>query len=272
MEAKNKGRKSILEGRKRVLDDFELIKHKFGWDVEGINIYPLGDLHIGAKECNLATWLKWKSVVMNDPNGYIVIVGDIFDNSIKNSKGNSYNATMSPQQAKEWLWRELEPLKDRILGGVRGNHCERSVQAVDNDPLYDVFCYLHKEDLYRENMAFIKVNLGRRKTDRQCSYVLTLAHGGSRNKAINFGYVIDGTDLFITGHTHAPESNFPAKIVVDTANECVRVSGYSHVVVPSFHDIGGYVLRGLYTPKSTTMFPVIHLSGKEKDVKITWRS
>jgi predicted phosphodiesterase len=252
--------------------DYELIKRKMAWELDGVNIYPIGDLHLGSRECNLATWLKWKEVVLSDPKGYVVIVGDMLDNTLKNSKGNCYENGMNPREAKEMLWRELIPLKDRIIGVVQGNHCYRSNQLVGECPLYDVCCRLGIEDLYRENMAFIKVNVGRRNKDRQCSYVLTLSHGGSRNKTEKFGYAIDGTDVFITGHTHSPESNFPAKIVVDTANEVVRVVDYTHVIVPSYHDLGGYALRGLYTPKSTTKFPVIQLCGTEKAVSVLWRN
>jgi len=252
--------------------DFELIKHKFGRGMSEMNIYPIGDLHVGSTECNLAMWLKWKEIVLADPNGYVVIVGDMLDNTLKNSKGNCYDNAMSPRQAKEFLLEELRPLKDRILGVVQGNHCYRSTMLTGDCPLYDIMCKLDLEDLYRENMAFIKVNLGQRKKDRQCSYVFTLAHGGSRNKVSNFGYSIDGTDVFVTGHTHSPECDFPAKIVVDSHNEVVRIAEFTHVTVPSYQMLGGYALKGLYTPKSNTKFPVIKLSGEKKDVSVLWRN
>lgn len=253
-------------------NDFELVKVQMAWELEGVNVYPIGDVHFGSKECNMATWLKWKQMVLEDETGKVVIVGDMLENALKNSKGNSYEMAMQPREAKEFLYRELLPIKDRIIGAVQGNHCARSNQLTGDCPLYDVMCRLGIEDVYRENMAFIKLNVGRRKRDRQCSYVFTLAHGASRSKTERFGYSIDGVDVFVTGHTHSPESNFPAKIVVDTSNEVVRVVDYTHLVVPSFHDLGGYALKGLYAPKSTSKFPVIQLSGKEKDVRILWRS
>jgi predicted phosphodiesterase len=253
-------------------DDFELIVHKFPMDTSAIRIYPIGDAHIGSGNLNMDFMLRWREAVMNDENGYVVIVGDMIENALKNSKGNSYDAMMRPREQKAELKKFLEPIAYKILGAVTGNHEYRSVNETDDCPLYDVMCKLDVEDLYRENMAFLKVSLGKRAKDRQVTYTLALGHGASRNKTENFSYSMDGLDVFVTGHTHRPGNLFPSKIVIDCQNEQVRLQDFTHVTVPSFNQLGGYSLRGMYMPQGSSKFPVITLFGDSKGVDILWTS
>lgn len=249
--------------------DFDLIVHKFGTDMPRLNIYPLGDVHKGSEDFDQDRWYRWKELVMNDPYSAVVIVGDAVDNGLKGSKTNSYAATMRPREQKEWLVREFRPFRDKILGAVQGNHEYRSTNESDDCPLYDILCKLDKEDLYRENMCFLKLNLGHKNKERQYSYTMVLAHGQSENKTKNFSYVIDGMDVFVTGHTHTPKSAFPAKIVIDSKNEIVKEVTYHQVVVPTFAKIGGYSLKGMYLPQGFKI-PIVVLSGEEKGVEIRW--
>lgn len=239
-------------------------------DLDGINIYPIGDLHVGSRELDMGLWRAWKKMVMEDENGYVVLVGDMMDNGLRNSKTNVYEATMPPFEQKEWLKREFFDLKDKILGAVKGNHENRSTIETGDDPMYDVMAKLDLEDLYRPNAVFMKVNLGEKAKDRQWSYTLMLAHGGSRNKVEKFGYAIDGLDVMVTGHTHKASSTFPSKIVIDSHNEVVRRVGFTDLVVPSFAVMGGYALRNMYLPQDSGKFPVIHLDGRSKGVSISW--
>lgn len=250
--------------------DMELIVHKLGLELPYINIYPIGDVHVGSELFDQARFKEWIAMVKSDPYGYVVIVGDMVDNGLKNSKTNCYEAVMRPREQKEYLKRALAPISNKILGAVRGNHEERSVKETDDCPLYDVMSKLDIEDLYRENMAFIKVNLGQRALDRQVSYVLTLAHGGSRSKTDKFSYAFDGVDIFVTGHIHQPSDSFPSKIVVDTKNETIREVGMIHATVPTFQKTGGYTLRGLYMPCDQSRIPIIRLDGKTKRSEIKW--
>lgn len=55
--------------------------------------------------------------ILSDPYGYVVFVGDIIDNGLKNSKTNVYEQTMRPKEQKETADEIYRPLKDRILCG-----------------------------------------------------------------------------------------------------------------------------------------------------------
>lgn len=251
-------------------DDFDLIVHKLDKELPYINVYPIGDLHIGSGNFSEKAFRRWKNMVEEDEFAKVVIVGDMLDNGLKTSKTNSFEATMQPWEQKKWLTKEFESIKDKIIGAVQGNHEYRSTLIADAYPLYDVLAKLDLEHVYRQNMAFLKINLGQRNATRQCSYVFTLAHGASKTRTNNFTYNIDGMDVFINGHVHQPESSFKSKIVIDSKNETVSLRDFVHITVPSFQELGGYSLRALYQAQSSNVIPVIRLNGRVKDVVVKW--
>lgn len=251
-------------------NDFEMIVHELDRDLESIHLYPIGDVHVGSDEFDKDGFETVLSFIENDPYARVVFVGDLMDNALKNSKTNVYEATMSPFEQKQYLKEKLMPIKDKILGAIGGNHEYRSTRETGDFPLYDVLAKLDIEDLYRENMAFIKVNLGEKANKKQASYSIVLAHGASKTKTEKFGYAIDGVDLFVTGHTHSPESNFPEKIVIDPRNNVVSRVGYVHIVVNSFHKTGGYGLKNMYLPKDTTRTACVIMDGTKKGMDVLW--
>lgn len=252
--------------------EFDLIVHRFGKDLDYINVYPLGDLHVGSKEFDMDKWKRWKKMVMSDPNAVVVSIGDLVENGTKRSVGSGvYDQTMSPSEQKRWLMKELLPMKDKLLCAVQGNHEDRTKKDSDNCAMYDVMLLLGKEDLYRESAGFVKIGLGEKQHDRQWTYTLALFHGASKFKTRVMGYAIDGIDALITGHIHQGESYFPAKIVVDSKNETVSMRGFTRLVTTPFLKFGGYGAKAMYEPQDHTKIPVIRLSGKAKEVTVIWQ-
>lgn len=251
-------------------DDLELIVKKFDRDVPYINIYPMCEPHIGSQYFRQDLWDKWLKVVADDPYGYVVSSGDDLDVALKGSKSNSYDAKLRPREQKKFLVESLKPIREKIIGVCQGNHEFRSSDIADDCPLYDAMAKLDLEELYRENMAFIKISVGEKHKGRQFAYSMVLAHGGGRAKVNNFSYAVDNMDVIITGHTHQAESTFPAKYVIDMHNETVTKRGFKRVVVPSFQDGLGYALKGMYLPQDNEIFPVIRFEGTKKGVSVKW--
>lgn len=249
-----------------MLNDFVMVKHKLPWDYPYIHLYPCADAHIGAAEFDEKLFKLWIQTVQNDPYGYAVFAGDLMNFGVKTSKTNVYEETMRPAQQKEYLHEALKPIKEKILGACGGNHEYRGIREIDDDPLYDVLCRLGIEDRYRQNACFLKISLGTAKKDRQVSYCAVLVHGKSRNKLQKWAYAVDGADVIISGHTHAPEETPPCKIRVDMHNETVSTTEFTSVVCSSFQDYGGYSIRGLYLPNASKRFQILTLDGKSKRV------
>ena len=254
--------------------DFYIIEHEF--PKEDINIYPLSDLHIGAQEFAEGEWERFKKQILSAPNNYVVIAGDLMNNATRNSVTNVFEETMRPRSQKKWLAEQLEPIKDRILCAVGGNHEARSGKDADDDPLFDVLCKLDIEDRYRQNAAIMVLRFGKRTSNHDNhTYTMLVTHGaggGMTGSGVNrnerFGYVFDGLDILVTGHTHKPVISAPSKIVIDLQNKKVSQKPFLCVTATAWMNYGGYAMRKQLTPASIRP-QVIHLNGKKKEMHVT---
>lgn len=250
-------------------NDFTLIKHRLTNNENKVEIYCIADIHVGSQEFDEDLWKRFKNELLDKPNRYCIIAGDLFDCGLKNSKTNIYEQTMTVRQQLDWLLDELEEIKDRILGIVGGNHSSRITKEIGIYPIYDLCRILRIEDLYRANLALMKVNFGQRTKDRQYSFCIGMHHGGTRGKKQRFEYAIDGIDAFVSGHTHDGEITYPAKITIDKHNEAVTIKPFLSIVCTSFLKYGGYGLEAMYLPKGNDKFQVLTLN--ENTMELHWR-
>lgn len=247
-------------------------------DRPDIHLYAVSDLHIGAAEWQEQAWSQFRQAVLDDPNAYVVIAGDLMNNATKTSVSNVYEETMRPREQKVRLVEELRPLRDRIICGVPGNHELRSVKDVDDDPLYDVFCKLDLEDVYRENGAFVVLRFGNKASNGALNptYRMAVLHGsgggallgGYVNKADRLAMAIDGVDLLILGHSHKPATWPSCKVNFDANNNRITVKPFRVVVSTSWLDYAGYVLRKMLTP-TVICQTEITLYGKRKAITVS---
>ena len=247
-----------------MLSDFQLIKSTFD-DFSHLNIYPLGDVHIGSRECNLNLLRQWVDMVQQDPNGRVVLIGDIMNMGLKSSRSNVYEEALNPMEQKELCFELLNPIADRILAGCSGNHEYRAVREVGTNPLYDVFCRMRIEDRYRENLCFLKLTVGKNGKNPN-TYGIVLSHGKSKNKDLDWTYAVDGADVFISGHTHLGTHQPCSKIKMDLTHEVVKTIGYQHIVVLPFQEYGGYAAREKYKPMHLGQFQRVTFDGSSKKV------
>ena len=247
-----------------MLDDFTLIQSTYE-SLDHLNIYPLGDVHIGSKEFDLELFKQWVDMVKNDPNGAVVIIGDMMNMGLRNSKSNVYEESLTPMEQKELCYELLLPIADKIIGGCSGNHEYRAVKEVGMNPLYDVFCRLRIEDRYRENACFIKLTVGKQGKNPN-TYGVVLTHGSSKSKDEKWTYGVDGCDCFISGHTHDADHKPFGKIRMDLTHNKVKTVGYQQVVVMPFQRYGGYAIRGKYMPNHLGQFQRITFDGTSKRV------
>ena len=257
----------------------------WGWKKQPtVTIYPIGDLHLGSIGCHEKEWGEFVSFISNEPDSYIVVVGDMFDNAIRNSIANPYDADFRyrPLEAKNLLSEYLKPISEKVLCGVRGNHENRSVKEVDSDPLYDVFCRLNIEERYRAGTAFLYLQIGERPNGNRGirpnqAYRIVVTHGTGGGKypgaAINnqqrFGMVVD-CDALITGHTHAPSITKPSRIVFDPVQKEVTTQPFACVQCASWLAYSGYPLAKMLPPQTAWSNDVpqkIELCG-QRDVKL----
>lgn len=261
-----------------MLPDFTLITHRFP-ERPNIVIYPIADVHLGAAEHNAEAWAAFCKHIEQEENAYIVLVGDLINNATRSSVSNIFEETLRPREQKKVMVKMLEPLRGKCLAAVSGNHERRSgAKDADDDPTYDILCKLDLEHIYRENMAFVRLQFGDQGIDglRNPTYILCLTHGsgggvltgGVVNKAERFGYVLDGADVLILGHSHKPFVTQPSKISIDARNNKVSLKPFRVVSCTSWLNYGGYAAAKMLPPASIAP-QVLRLYGKEKKIEVT---
>ena len=260
-----------------MVSDFEIINHKFP-DRPDLTIVPISDVHIGAAEHMRGEWESFCSKVLSNPNIYITLGGDLINNGTRTSVSNLFEETMRPRDQKRLMVEMLSPIKDRILCAVSGNHERRSCKDADDDPTYDILCKLDIEHLYRENIAFVKIQMGKQEGNGKLNptYMLVVTHGagggmltgGAVNRNERFGYAIDGADALIVGHTHKPFITQPAKIHIDKSNNIVSVKPFKVISTTSWLRYGGYAAQKMLSPTSHAVQTIV-LCGNKKEIIAT---
>jgi len=262
-----------------MLPDFEMIVHTFP-EKRDITIIPIADVHLGAPECMEQEFIKFIDSMKDREDVFFVLCGDLVSNGVKNSVTNVYEEVYRPASQKKMMAKILEPIAPRVLAVVNGNHERRSGKEVDDSPCYDICAKLDIEDRYRENMAFIKIQIGNRndyngRTQRP-TYTIVVTHGagggamtgGGINRNERFGYAIDNMDCLISAHTHRPAITQPGKIFIDTYNNKVTIKPFKVVTATSWLTSGGYALQKMLTPNSHAL-QTLTLRGDRKEMVVT---
>lgn len=266
-----------------MLNDLDLISHDFK---EDITIYPIADVHLGAMEHAEKEWQDFLKRV-EEENAYLILDGDLLNNGLRSCKFvNPFDEAIRPRDAKHRMVKYLESLRDRILCVVSGNHERRTFRDDDQDITYDICTKLDIEELYRENIAYMRIGVGAKNDNkkgvkiRANSYTFAVTHGAGGgiytgaavNRDERFGNVIDGLDCLVVGHVHKGFISKPAKIIIDPRNGQVKMSHYTVISAVSWLNYGGYAARGMLLPAQACNPQKIHLSGMrdKKSLTTSW--
>ena len=260
-----------------MLPDFEMIIHKFP-ERQDITIIPIADVHLGARECMEQEFISFIDSIKDKPNVYLVLGGDLISNGLKNSLTNVYEELYRPMEQKKMMAKILAPVAHKILCAVSGNHERRSGKDSDDDPTYDILAKIDREDIYRENMAFLKCQFGKSDGDgmKNPTYTIVVTHGagggmltsGAVLRGERFGYAVDGMDALIMGHTHKPFTTVPGKIVIDKCNNRVSIKPFKVINATSWLEYAGYSMQKMLLP-TTHSLHTLTLCGDHKEMIVT---
>ena len=261
-------------------NDFEMVTHEFN---QPITIIPISDVHFGALEHLQKEWIDFCKMIAQSKNTYVILGGDMVNNNVRTCGFiNPYDELVRPREQKKRMVEFLEPIKERILCAVGGNHEARSMRDDDVDITYDIMAKLDIEDIYRPNICFMKLSLGHRKRDNSPiqSYTFAVTHGAGGgiytgatvNRNERFGNVIEGLDCLIVGHTHKGTVSKPSKIVIDRRNSKVMMSHYTVISTVSWLNYGGYAMQKMLLPANVADPQKLKLSMNEhyKKIEVVW--
>ena len=182
-----------LRGRKLVEYVFE----------DDVSIVPFGDVHLGSPDCN---WDFFKSELEKEferPNSYLVGMGDLIENALRDSVSDVYGQVGSPHEQITAWFDVLKPWAEagRILGLFRGNHELRSYKRAGLKPV-DLLCRMLDVPFFGD-AQFMKVKCGNN------NYHLYGLHGfsgattlgGKLNALTKLAGSVD-VDVYLMGHVH----------------------------------------------------------------------
>jgi len=183
---------------------------------------------------------------------------------------------MRPYEQKREMAKALEPIRDKILCIIPGNHCRRSSKEADADPTYDIAAKLDLEDKYRESIAFSRIGLGKRTSGkiRNCKphvYYLACMHGAGGgslpgagvNRNDRYLQALDGVDILITAHGHKPYAHRGSKIILDVQNRIVTARPTLHMMAGSWLGYVGYPIEKQMVPVAMPGANKLLLSGSK---------
>lgn len=241
---------------------------------QDFTVYCIADVHLGAAECDIDGFKKLLNKIEQDKNAYLVIVGDLIDNATRSSVGDIYEG-LNPREQINLAISLLEPIKNRVLAGVSGNHEMRTYKETSLDPMGLIFWQLGIEDKYRTNTAFLRLRINDATGTVRQSVSFCLVHGKSANKRKNFSYALEGVDVLVTGHTHDGAIDRPSHIVFSQKGN-VYMRDVISVVATSWlrYDLGGYAVANLYMPKATScpQYIQVHLpeANQRPELSVVW--
>ena len=251
-----------------------VIKRDLGVEFKSIKVLALSDFHIGDSLCNLKLIRQVLDEVKKSNNTFIILNGDLMNNSIKNSVSSIYDEELSPMQAIVKLCDLLEPVKDRILVIHPGNHEWRSYKEDGIDIIRLVARQLGIEDRFSDGWWYLYLTLGMGNKQRPIMYTITGIHGygGGRKNGGKINNLVEMSDkviadVYVMGHTHTPIMTRNSIFVPDYQHKSLVQKDKYYLMTNSFLEYGGYGEQYGFTP-STNEHQEMILDGTKKLIKI----
>lgn len=240
-------------------------------DMEYLTLYPIGDVHYGARECREKQFTDYIQRIKADDRAAVILLGDMVNNGIRSSITNVYEEKCTPGQQKRDMTEMLRPIGDKVICAVSGNHELRSARECDVDIMRDMCDAIGCGAAYTPDMAFLKVSVGRKSNRKPATYMFVVTHGAGGgvllgsgvNKPDGMQIRVDGIDGSISGHVHKPMKIRSPRMVFDPRNNNVVLTDTVIFVCTSWLEYGGYAAQKMLPPVAFQP-DTIRLDGREK--------
>ena len=137
-----------------------------------IEIHPMADLHLGDMSCDYKSILERIEYIKNTPNAYAILDGDLMDTAIASSIGDTYGANLQPMEQLKQCAKIFEPIKDKILAVLPGNH-ENRVYKSDGLDMTEIMCnQLGIANRYSPTTALLFIRFGTTLSSRKCYSII----------------------------------------------------------------------------------------------------
>lgn len=248
-----------------------------------IYVIPIGDIHIGDKSftkesrSKLEDYLKW---VKSKPNAYIFLMGDIVNCATRDSASNPFEQNMDLKQQIKEAVKYFEPVKDKIIGAIDGNHELRLADYTGYSPTISICDKLNID--YFQHSAVVLFKLGchqqirGKKASPRGTFVGYFHHttgggattGGKMNRVDKLKNIVCDADFYCGAHNHGLGSFHSVVYKVNTGTN--RIEKLRQILI----DCGGYLeYHDSYAEKKMLPplkigSPKVHLALKQGSTKV----
>ena len=239
---------------------------------------PVADYHWADPQSDHNRIMEDIAYIRDHKNVFCVLNGDLMNAAIKSSVSDCY-ASISPMEELKICMELFEPIREKIMCIVPGNHERRIFRETNLDETWLMAKQLGIEDRYSAGMAVLFIRFGRLKTKhgygKKASYSCLVCHGngggrkegGKIQRLVDLSTIID-CDVYICGHTHLPAMLKDSFARVDQRNNTISYGTRIYVNTSAKIQYGGYGEVGAFkVPCMDT--PIIHLDGTKKEVRGT---
>lgn len=257
----------------------QAIKCDLPKNLKSIEIHTFADLHLGDMMCDYKLIMSEIDYVRDTLNAYCILNGDLMDMAISSSIGDTYGAGLQPMEQLKECVKIFEPIKDKILCILPGNHENRLYKSDGIDITALMATQLGLMDRYTATTALLLIRVGllerKKSVGRQVCYSVYATHGsgggrkegGKINRLTDLASIVDA-DCYIHSHVHLPAALKTSYYRVDTSNSTVALVDKLFVSTAAKLDYGGYGDKQAYKPASKAS-PVIMLDGRRKHMTVT---
>lgn len=230
----------------------------FKHEVSGkeFHLYPFVCWHLGAKQADIGFIEKIIDRVKNDPLGKWVYMGDGGECSIKASKGDVYSQKLNPTEQQNLMVELIEPIRDKGLFGIRGNHGNRIYKETGLD--FDETLCAKLGIPYLGVAAYWHLVL--RKGSKHPAIFSVFTHHGkdsgvTMSSKVNAGQVADRTfiaDSILTAHSHVsldlPPRYYSTLGPPKASNPIKWNATHEYICGSGYDSRTGYAEEKLYPP------------------------
>lgn len=252
-------------------------------------ILAIGDLHMGDKafgpesKRKLNGYIKW---IQETPNARVILNGDLLNCATRTSKTSPFEQDMTLEEQITGVCEFLDPIKDKIVGAVSGNHERRISDISGYDPTLAILWKLglKTEDIYYKFTGIIKFQVGIErqggdKTKARNTYTVVFTHttgggkliGSKLNRVDQMRHsTVTNADVYIGSHNHSLSAAPVISMEFDPYNNVVKQRKQTLVSAGSYLEWNDSYAEAMQLEPMKLGSPRIRLSGTgEKDTHVS---
>lgn len=247
----------------------------------------VSDLHVGDKAFGKESRAKLRGLldwVKETPNARIILNGDLLNTATRVSKTSPFEQDLDLNEQISTVAHLLEPVKDRIIGAVMGNHERRMLDHAGFDPTISILTLLglSPADTYFKHCGVIKVKVGKKsrmgKESARVAYTVVFHHTTGGGKLIGSklnridvmrNSTVGNADIYFGSHNHSLSTAIVSRNEYNPYSETIEQRKQVLVSCGGYLEWNGSYAEAMQLEPMELGSPRVKLSGRKKDIRVS---